>query len=176
MSYIELREKDFELMHHYCTVTADTMSLKPEIRQVWRNIIPREGYRHSFIMHGILASAATHKAYLFPYNRKTYLNLATYHQTVGSEGFRSALQANHSENTMALFAFAGLMVMHMMALPGRCPNGILEDPIQHFMELVGMFRGLMVTLSPLMSTILRTELAPLVYSVWPLNESDMPER
>ncbi|KAF7549473.1 hypothetical protein G7Z17_g6358 [Cylindrodendrum hubeiense] len=66
----ELKSKDFELMHHFCTVTADAMSVQREMRHVWRVVIPKEGYRHSFVMHGILAIAATHKASLLPNSRK----------------------------------------------------------------------------------------------------------
>ena len=57
---------DLELMHHYCTVTCNTMALREDSRHVWRVVIPTEGYANKYVMHGILAVAAVHRAFLYP--------------------------------------------------------------------------------------------------------------
>jgi hypothetical protein len=172
----ELRAADLELMHHYCTATADTLSSKPEICQVWRLYIPREGYRHPYVMRGILSVAAAHKAHLLPYSRRRYLALADYHQTVGSEGFREALQAAASpERALSLWVFGCLVVIHSMTLPLRS-GGALDDAIGRFIELTTLFRGLMTTMSPLVERLLRSELAPMVYGIYPFGDKDILER
>ncbi|KAF4451747.1 Sterol regulatory element-binding protein ECM22 [Fusarium austroafricanum] len=127
-------------------------------------------------MHGILAIAAAHKAYLLPASRKTYLPLADYHQTLGSEGYRRYLQHLNLTNWMPVFAFASLIVLHMLTLPMRMDNCILEDPIRNLIELAGMLRGIKVTVEPAMKRIVRTEFAPVVFGIWGLNPDDEAER
>ncbi|KAI9159063.1 Sterol uptake control protein [Paramyrothecium foliicola] len=168
----ELWHYDIELMHHYATITADSLSIRPDMCHVWRVALPREGYRHSFVMHGILALAATHKAYLLPHNRKQYLSLADYHQTLGSEGYRTCLQDINDNNGMAIFAFASVVVLQTMALPIWYADGKLETIMNHFMELASLFRGIKTTLAPLIPGVLRTEFAPLLYGIWPFNSSN----
>jgi hypothetical protein len=172
----ELWGYDLELMHHYITSTADTLSIRPEMCHVWRVALPREGYRHQFVTHGILAIAATHKAYLLPHSRKKYLALSDYHQTLGSEGYRTCLQDINDHNGMALFAFASTVVLLMLALPLHYTNGQLENPMHHLTELANVHRGIKTTLAPLLPSVLRTEFAPLLYGIWPLDPSGLPDR
>ncbi|KAH7161637.1 hypothetical protein EDB81DRAFT_925225 [Dactylonectria macrodidyma] len=171
----ELRSKDFELMHHYCTITADSLSIRRELQYVWRVVIPREGYRHLFVMHGILAIAAAHKAYLTPNNRKTYLALSDYHQTVGSEGFRHTLQNNSSEARRALFCFASIVVLFMFTLPVRTENGRLDDPITSILELIRLLKGIRITQEPVFREIFKSEFAPIIYGIWPVEETGPPD-
>ncbi|KAK7408412.1 hypothetical protein QQX98_009397 [Neonectria punicea] len=170
----ELWSKDFELMHHYCTVTADTLSIRREMRHVWRVVIPREGYQHPFVMHGLLAIAATHKAYLIPNSRKKYLALSDFHQTVGSEGFRCTLTNDCLESRGALFCFASVVVLFMFTLPTRSAIGRLENPITNLLELIGLLKGVRTTQSPFVPGILKSEFAPIVYGIWPLDKTDPP--
>ncbi|KAL5595649.1 hypothetical protein FOVSG1_009338 [Fusarium oxysporum f. sp. vasinfectum] len=172
----ELWARDCELMHHYCTVTADTLCVRKDLAYVWGVAIPRLGYQDPFVMHGILAIAAAHKAYLVPANRKTYLPLADYHQTLGSEGYRRYLQHYNMTNWMPVFGFASLVVLHMLTLPTRMDNCALEDPITNLIELAGLLRGIKTTLEPAMGRIVRTEFAPVVFGIWVLDSDDEAER
>lgn len=104
-------------MHHYCTVTADTLSIRKDMGHVWRVAIPREGYQHPFVMHGILTIDAAHKAHLVPSNCKTYLALCDYHQTIGSQGFRSELHYIKKSNGLPPFSFASIVVVYMVNSP-----------------------------------------------------------
>jgi hypothetical protein len=111
-----------------------------------------------------------------PNNKKTYLSLSAYHQTVGSEGFRSALQNVCPEMGTPLFSFASVVVLFMYTLPTRSVHGKLDDPIHNILEVIGLLRGIKTTLSPLIQGILRSEFAPLVYGVWPLDQiGDSPK-
>jgi hypothetical protein len=127
-------------------------------------------------MHGILAIAAAHKAYLMPASRKTYLPLADYHQTLGSEGYRRYLQHYNMTNWMPVFGFASLVVLHMLTLPTRMDNCVLEDPITNLIELAGLLRGIKATLEPAIGRIVRTEFAPVVFGIWVFDSDDEAER
>ncbi|KAF5025789.1 hypothetical protein F66182_2122 [Fusarium sp. NRRL 66182] len=165
----ELWTRDCELMHHYCTVTADSLSIRKDLTYVWAVAIPRLGYRDPFVMHGILAIAAAHKAYLVPASRRIYLQLADYHQTLGSEGYRRQLQNFDLSNWMPVFGFASVVVLHMLTLPMRMEHRILEEPITNLIELAALLRGIRTTLEPVLGRIVKTEFAPVVHGTWVLD-------
>ncbi|KAM0420795.1 hypothetical protein ACHAPT_011456 [Fusarium lateritium] len=168
----ELWARDCELMHHFCTVTSHTMSIRKDMVHVWSVAIPRLGYQDPFVMHGILAIAAAHKAYLIPASRRIYLPLADYHQTLGSEGYRRQLRAFDLSNWMPVFGFASVVVLHMLTLPMRMENHTLEAPLTNLLELGNLLRGIKTTLQPVMSRVVRTEFAPMVYGVWLLQADE----
>ncbi|KAH6971195.1 hypothetical protein BKA56DRAFT_529467 [Ilyonectria sp. MPI-CAGE-AT-0026] len=164
----ELRALGWQLMHHYCTVTADTLSRRKEIVHVWQTAIPLQGYRYPFVMHGILAIAATHRAYLEPGCRNIFLPLADYHQTMGSIGYRVELQHIDAQNWIALYSFKSLLMIHMLTLPTRMDHYKLNNPIGSLGELIGLLRGIESTVRPFLSGVINSGFQPLVYSIWPL--------
>ncbi|KAH7153433.1 hypothetical protein EDB81DRAFT_868488 [Dactylonectria macrodidyma] len=167
----ELSRRSLELMHHYSTITASTLSLRQDVAYACREAIPREGYKHSFASHGILALAAAHKAHLIPNSRDVYLKLCDYHSMLGSKGFEYELQKPTEDNSMALFGFATLLILYSFTLPIRSTKQKLNNPIDSFCELASLIRGLKTTLSPLVCRTYNSELAPLIYGVWP-SETD----
>ncbi|ESU11274.1 hypothetical protein FGSG_05332 [Fusarium graminearum PH-1] len=172
----ELWARDCELMHHYCTVTAESLSIRKDVTYVWSVAIPRLGYQDPFVMHGILAIAAAHKAYMLPASRKTYLPLADYHQTLGSEGYRRYLQHFDLSNWMPVFGFASVVVLHMLTLPMRMENRVLESPITNIIEVAGLIRGIRTTLEPVLGRVVRTEFAPVIFGIWMLDSDKEAER
>lgn len=164
----ELWARNCELMHQYCTVTADTLSAQKDVVDVWKNVIPRQGYQRPFIMHGIFAIAAAHKAYLDPRSRHIFLQLADYHQTAGSIAYRSELLHISVQNWMAVYSFKSLLMLHMLTLPTRIDHSELNDPIGSLVELIGLVRGVNSTIRPFMAGAVNSEFHPLVFSVWPL--------
>ncbi|QPC61320.1 hypothetical protein HYE67_003551 [Fusarium culmorum] len=172
----ELWARDCELMHHYCTVTAESLSIRKDVTYVWSVAIPRLGYQDPFVMHGILAIAAAHKAYMLPASRKTYLPLADYHQTLGSEGYRRYLQHFDLSNWMPVFGFASVVVLHMLTLPMRMENRVLESPITNIIEVAGLIRGIRTTLEPVLGRVVKTEFAPVIFGIWMLDSDKEAER
>ncbi|KAM5343769.1 hypothetical protein ACJ41O_012306 [Fusarium nematophilum] len=142
-------------MHHYCTVTADTLSLRQDMAYVWRVAVPREGYKHSFVVHGILAIAAAHKAYLVP-------------------SFRHELQKITQDNWTALFSFASVLVLYSFSLPVRSTEGKLSNPIDNLLELVSLVRGIKTTMAPLVPRLYHSEFAPMGYGIWPAESDGSP--
>ncbi|KAM5353319.1 hypothetical protein ACJZ2D_016781 [Fusarium nematophilum] len=163
----ELSRRGLELMHHYSTITAGTLSLRQDVSNVWRAAIPREGYKHSFVSDCILALAAAHKAYLVPNSCEVYLKLCDYHSMLGSKGFEYELQNPTEDNSMALFGFATVLILYNFTLPARSPKQKLDEPIASLFGLASLIRGLKTALSPLVCRTYNSELAPLIYGVWP---------
>lgn len=158
-------------MHHYSTITASTLSLRQDVAYVWREAIPREGYKHSFVSNCILALAAAHKAHLIPNSGDVYLKLCDYHSMLGSTGFEYEVQNRTEDNSMALFGFATVLILYRFTLPARSTKQKLEDPVASLLELAALIRRLKTTLLPLVSRTYNSDLATLIYGVWP-SETD----
>ncbi|RTE79860.1 hypothetical protein BHE90_005631 [Fusarium euwallaceae] len=167
---------DMELMHHYTTTTATTLSIRKDMAHLWQVTIPREGYRNPFVLHGILAMSAVHLAYLRPTNRKMYLQLYNYHSTLGSEQFRSTLEDARPENWMGLFSFAALITLHAFTLPLRLNDQKLPDPLLNLFEVATLLRGMETMLSPMLPLISRSEFAPFIYGVRLSDSDDLSAR
>lgn len=155
-------DREVELMHHWCTVTVDTLAVGPELRHLWRAVMPREGYENRFVMHGVLSMSAMHKAYLVPSQVDTYLNLSAHHQVLGSEGFRSILGNVTGENWRSVFCFAGLLVPYILCLPARSPNGKLQRPILSLLDLISYMAGVQTAINPFLELVTPSEFYPTV--------------
>jgi hypothetical protein len=157
-----------ELMHHYSTVTASTLSLRPDVQHVLRSIMPSMAYGCSFLMHGILAVAAMHKAHLQPAQRRVYSDLAVYHQTVGLEGFRTTLSdlTSGDADWKPCFCFATLVGLSMCWQPAGAlddiavmtPAGTTPAALDFFVFM----RGVDAVVRTHQSQLLQTTLSPLI--------------
>ncbi|OHE96014.1 hypothetical protein CORC01_08707 [Colletotrichum orchidophilum] len=159
-----------ELMHHYTLVTANTLSIRPDMQNVWRVTIPEIGYDCPFVMHGILTIAALHKAYLIPSARDKYLDLATSHQNAGIEGFRAQLPTVDDTDWKPLFCFASLVVSYVASLPVRTQHHLESEP-----DILGVFilvRGVRTILEPYQRRLVNTEFAPMATGIWTADPDD----
>lgn len=152
--------RELELMHHYSIHTSNTLALREDLRYIWRVIVPQEGYDRPFVLHGILAVAAVHKAELVPSSRRTYLNLGTYYQSVGLEAFRNVMQNVGKDSWKPFFFFASSVILYACLLPARTESRSLERPISSITELFAFIRGIK-SIEPYLSDISRGNLSPL---------------
>lgn len=159
-------------MHHYCVSTSETLALREDRRYVWRVVFPQEGYRHPFVMHGLLSLAALHKAYLFPSRRLEFLNLGASHHALGLERFRALLSDIGDDNWRAMVCYASIVVIHVCSLAARSENGCIAEPVRSTWEFFTVTRGFKTTLKEFTGRIGRTSLAPLVSSIFPPDDQD----
>ncbi|KAM5383406.1 hypothetical protein ACJZ2D_002099 [Fusarium nematophilum] len=163
---VDISDASLELMHHYSTVTADTFAMRPDMRHVWRAVVPETGYRFPFVTRGVLAAAALHKAHLLPGHRNRYLNMAAYHQTLGLKGFRAALSNVDEDNWRPSFCFSSMVVLCVFSMPRWSDDCEASEVLKIFV----MVRGLRATLRPCQAQLIRTQFAPWSYGVWIINE------
>lgn len=106
-----------ELMYHYGTNTAcGQLGAREAILTLWRHYIPKQALTHVFLMHGLLALAALHLAYLNPKAQVRYLQLCDKHQSVALQQFRTVLSSDISpELADALFALSAVISISSMA-------------------------------------------------------------
>ncbi|KAF3353496.1 hypothetical protein VD0004_g8876 [Verticillium dahliae] len=158
--------RDLELMHHFTISTCDTLTSREDMRHVWRVTVPQEGYKHSYVMHGMLAVAAVHKAQLVPSERQTYITLAAYHQSLGLEGFTPLMFDVNRDNWKPIFSFASIVVLYVYLLPARSENQRLLTPFPSILELFSFVRGIQSIMQKFVNYIPRTSFAPIIWSVW----------
>ncbi|KAH7143427.1 hypothetical protein EDB81DRAFT_934639, partial [Dactylonectria macrodidyma] len=164
--------RGLELMHHYTSITAKTLALRPSMQHTWHHVVPQIAYRSPFLMHGIIAAAALHKAHLLPISSREYVRLAFYHETAGLEGFRAGLQTLEYQDWKPYFCFSSIVVLCMSWQPSRI---LIELPLAHaddgesvpgVLDLLVFIRGIRTVLQPYELQIVSSTLAPLVEASW----------
>lgn len=157
-------------MHHYATVTADTMAYRPDLQYVWRVVIPEIAYDSSFAMQIILATSASHKAYLLPSQREKYANLAVYHQTAGLEGFREALTDMKAHDWKHLFVVSTMVVLSNSFLQQGPEPEHRDIGTPEALDCFVFIRGVRTLMSALEPRLNGTRLSPMGTGVYATDE------
>ncbi|KAF0331124.1 C6 zinc finger domain-containing protein [Colletotrichum asianum] len=168
--------RDQELMHHFCTLTVRSMATRPDVLHIWRTVIPQSCYENDFVLHGILALSAAHKAYLLSGNRQLYLNLSDHHFNIGSETFRSQLsdEDERKKNQKPLFLFGGVVIIHILTSTLRTHNSETEA-IENLVRLARAIKGFRVIIFSCLSWSAMTDLAALDSGSRPFTSKELGE-
>lgn len=110
--------EDMVLWHHFITVTAAT------ITNPWAKELPLQALSCDYLMHGVLATAALHLAFLHPDLRDRYLYQSTRHQDLALVPFRQVISEIGLENCNQVYAFSMLLVVFNYA-SFRSPDYLL---------------------------------------------------
>jgi hypothetical protein len=112
------------LLHHWSLVTSVNIVNTPEVDHIWQTLLPQVGFRHEYVMHGILSLAALHIAYLDPSRRQSHLLEAAQHHVKALDGFREDIIRICAANADALFASATLTFFYAFLTFGTlCHDG-----------------------------------------------------
>lgn len=160
-------------MHHYSVETCNTISLRLDMQYVWKIVIPETAYSIPFVMHGILALSAVHKAYLMPNERNMYLDIAANHQSSGLAEYRVALQELSENNWESVLCFSSLLIIYVCSLPELTDRlRRASSSVHEILELFTFIRGMHATLNEFGSHLKRSRFAPLAYGILSIDESD----
>lgn len=143
--------RDLELLHHFTTETCFTLSNQPLSHRLWQGAVPREGFQHKFLMHGILAVAALHLCYLKPEKQEGYRRTAAQHQDLALSLFQSVMPIITECNCHAIFALSSLIVVFAFAAP-RAQNSLAftddsEEPTG-WLSLIRGVRSILISVWP----------------------------
>ncbi|KAJ5289027.1 hypothetical protein N7478_002057 [Penicillium angulare] len=119
-----------ELLHHYTVSTCYTLASDPQVRDVFRVLVPQMGFETDYILNGILALSAIHLARFNPSRHDDLIEHATeYHAVSLSKGL--PLVSNITpQNCSSLFIFALLTLFYNLARPrGSDTMLILENGV-----------------------------------------------
>ncbi|RSM14145.1 hypothetical protein CDV31_005481 [Fusarium ambrosium] len=159
------------LMHHFCTSTCYSLAQRKDLQHVWQVVVPGEAREHPFILHGVLAMAALHKAYLSPPDQRApYIDMSAFHQFLGLEGFTACLSDVNKDNWRPVYCFSSMVILYVCCLPLRS-SSTPPTPISAFLELMSSVRGIHPITKPFLPRILETTLSPMIHGMW-LNPDD----
>jgi hypothetical protein len=158
---------DLELIHQYCTRTYITISSRLSTHAIWRDAVFREGLRHEFVLRGIMALAALHKASSHPVysdEYRKYANAAQVHQQAALQEYSPLTSSPTADNAVALFSLSMLLTVSMFAIE-RLPHDMksegshfsladaksdiflpLASPTRNFIGVIVTMRGILVVI------------------------------
>jgi hypothetical protein len=135
-------------MHHYSTAAFLPLTPNGLETEIWQKLAPEEAFKHRFLLHGILAIAALHKARHDPDTAPENTLLAMQHYTTAISLFRPVLTDIQPGNAVAAFMLSGLVVCISWALPMAHPDSMGNVPVlttgemlQHILDIVQLLRG-----------------------------------
>ncbi|CAH0043621.1 unnamed protein product [Clonostachys solani] len=116
---------DLEMFHHFCALTAYTLSTETPVCDMWRIHVPQLALGADYIMDGICAFAALHKAHQEPDRRESLLYHATRYHTSSLEKGLPLVSLITPENGSSMYIFSLLTLFFNLARPRRLDDGIM---------------------------------------------------
>ncbi|KAI6780571.1 uncharacterized protein J7T54_000211 [Emericellopsis cladophorae] len=106
-----------ELLHHFTTVTYNTLTAHPTLKVMWRITVPQLGLKHPFLMRSIFAIASLNLAVLRPQRRSFYVDVSREEHSAALAMAVPLISNATEDNASALFAFSMLAVIYILAAP-----------------------------------------------------------
>lgn len=131
---------DLSLLHHFTTVIALDLAhpLKPDTLSLWQDHLVKLGFKHEFLLRGLLAVAAYHIAWVHPDRHEEYSLIASKHQSLALNQFQEVLARVDESNCHALFGFSCVIIILTFASsPKSQPADFNTDVLQWFHMLRG---------------------------------------
>lgn len=152
---------DLKLMHHFTSVVAPDLAndQTPEAVALWQVHAVKLGFKHDFLLRGILAVSAFHLGYLHPERKAEYELIGTTHQSIGLTEFQDTLALVDESNCHALFAFSCLLIVLSFASSTKDTSREFSTGVLPWFYLL---RGAHIVLNMHAETIQTSFLKPLL--------------
>lgn len=135
---------EVRLLHHYLTVTCETLVMKTPDIQHFQILAPRLATSHSYLLDSILALSALHLAFLEPHQSRPWLHAALKYQNHAVSGFNKALANMSPENCKPAFFCSIFTMLFTTAFPGISQDSQLVDPLSEVFQLRTLVAGCMI--------------------------------
>jgi hypothetical protein len=142
----ELSVPDMRLLHHWSTKGYIALHPKLALRtDIWQNEMVELGFEHPFLLHGILALSAIHKASFFlPAERQGLLHQADAHISQALEAMRRHLQSPSEETAIPMFVLSSVLLTYNFGSVQERP----DDPIGAVHHCFMLLNGIKVVIGP----------------------------
>jgi hypothetical protein len=162
---------DLKLMHYWTTVVAYDLSdhANAEALALWQEHTVRLGFKHDFLLRGVLAVAAYHLGFHRPDRKAEFEVVASNHQNLALASFSETLADVNESNCHALFTFSCLIIVMAFASNNKAkPSDFNTEVLQWFYLLRGASIVLRMHseaikssfLKPLMDEMVNTQSTP----------------
>jgi hypothetical protein len=92
-----------------------TISSRLATHVIWRDTVFQQAFRHEWLLYGIMATAAFHKASQHPKSSKGYASVALAHQESALKGYISQIGRPNQDNSIAIFSLSLLCTIWAFA-------------------------------------------------------------
>lgn len=164
-----INTSDLELLHHFSTSTYLTVSNIPSEQEIWKTKLVRIGFRHKFLLRGILALSALHLGHLAHLESSAdsvdYMVKAAMHQNTGLAEFRKTLETIDASKIDAIPAFSCLVPMHSIVIAAGAayrPANPGQDILPSFFDSLSLFRSINSLLLPWLDVYTTSTVSPLL--------------
>ncbi|KAF9695356.1 hypothetical protein EKO04_006459 [Ascochyta lentis] len=105
------------LLHHYTTVTAQSLGADPDAHAVYATVVPQTAFEYPFLLHIILALSALHLSRLqeFGPTAVEYALIGGQHHEAALVNFQSTVRDIDESNFKAVLMFAGALFPYSCA-------------------------------------------------------------
>lgn len=110
------RWEEFCLVKQYVTATHKDVTRSEREAEAWRDTPFQDGWRYSFILDAILALTALHRAYTTSGESDRFVRASLYYQSSGLRTFTQHLSDITASNCHAMFAFAAIINIAVIAV------------------------------------------------------------
>lgn len=153
---------ELQLLHQWYTHTAQEMSVNQNVQRVMREILPREGFTHPFLMHGLLAIAALHRIQSEGQTGSiAFKEAAIQHKQKALSLYAPLLSNVTKSNCNALFAFSCLLSILSFASQIQSETRTVKD-IADVVDVLRLVRGVAVIVAVAREWIESSELCILL--------------
>ena len=113
--------------------------------EAWQVGFIELGFEHTFLLHGLLALSAVHKAsFLQPTERQSLLLQADSHISRALDTYRKHLEAPNVETALSMFILSSVLLTYNFGIAQEKP----EDPIGALHHCFMLLQGIKVVLVP----------------------------
>lgn len=146
MNSFELSIPDLRLLHHW--TSRGYKALHPSLADrsdLWQNALIELGFEYPFLLHGILALSASHKAsFLLPAQRQDLLQQADLHISQALPEFRSHLGDPNDDAAIPMFVLSSVLLTYNFGCVQERP----EDPVASLHHCLMLLSGIKVVAAP----------------------------
>lgn len=125
-------------MHHFTTSTAFDLAGKHsgDALVLWQHHAPGLGFKHDFLLRGILAVSALHQSYLLPHRKMEFDLKASTHQGLALSNYQEILGHVDQTNCHALFLFSCLIILMAFASGTKDQTSDFQTDVIHWFYLL----------------------------------------
>ena len=157
-------------MHHYTTQTSTSLWTKPGMQQVWQQPFVAEALQHKFLLHGLLALAASHRLHLTLSDLpSSYQHQAIKHRALALKHTVPVFNHISPSNSTALFAPSSVIALLSLTVPpSDAPSSPsnMTAPLDALLEFFTLMRGVPTVLDSAKVPIMQSHFAPLLDRQW----------
>ncbi|KAK2056626.1 hypothetical protein LY76DRAFT_146220 [Colletotrichum caudatum] len=130
---------DMQLIHHFTSNTAHTISEDPEFVHLWTTTVPQIAFANDFLLHGLLAVSAIHVAHCYPEKKAEYTTISARHQNIALGKFSPVL-TEMGEKTADAYVLHAICIFILNTYSIANPSGPInpKDIAQSFILLQGI--------------------------------------